>query len=90
MKLLFSVIAILVFAATSWQVYKLELKKKSLEVELIKTTKKVDSLTDENKLLEKNIAYFENPKNLEKEARAQFNYGRPDEKLIILVPKKNN
>ncbi len=82
-------IAILVFAATSWQVYKLEIKKNILQAEVSKTEKKVQALTDENVLLEKNIVYFENPKNLEKEARSQFNYALPNENLIIIVPKKN-
>ncbi len=88
MKLLFSLIAILVFGATAAQVYKLEIKKRDLQAEFSKTQKQVDALDAENKLLEKNIAYFQNPKNLEKEARSQFNYARPGEKLIIIVPKR--
>ena len=89
MKLLFSLIAILVFGATATQVYKLENKKADLQAEFFKVKKQVDILASENVLLEKNIVYFQNPKNLEKEARAQFNYALPGEKLIIVVPKKN-
>jgi cell division protein FtsB len=85
---LFSIIAILIFGATVVQVYKLENKRSALQAELSKIEKKVNELAAENSSLEKDIAYFQNPKNLEKEARAQFNYALPDEKLIILVPEK--
>ena len=88
MKLLFSLAAILIFGATSWQVYKLEIKKNILQAAFLKTEKEVTALSVENSLLENKIAYFQNPKNLEKEARSQFNYARPGEKLIIVIPKR--
>ena len=87
MRLLFSVIAMLIFGTTAVQIYKLENKKNSLEQEFSKIKEKVDALELENSSIEKDITYFKNPKNLEKEARAQFNYALPGEKLIILVPK---
>ena len=45
--------------------------------------------TDNSDLKEK-IAYYSNPRNLEKELRARFNYRFPNEKLIIVVPKKES
>ncbi len=87
MKLIFSLIAILIFGTTAVQIYKLEIKKNALQEEFSKIQEKVDALELENSSIEKDIAYFRNPKNLEKEARAQFNYALPGEKLIILVPK---
>ncbi len=59
-----------------------------MQAEFSKTQKQVDALDAENTLLENKIVYFQNPKNLEKEARSQFNYARPGEKLIIVVPKR--
>lgn len=37
--------------------------------------------------LRADLNYFLDPRNLEKELRARFNYRKPDEKLIIIVPK---
>ena len=36
--------------------------------------------------LKADLEYFQNPRNLEKELRARFNYRSPDEKIIIIVP----
>lgn len=36
---------------------------------------------------EKDLEYYLNPRNLEKELRARFNYRGQDEKMIILVPE---
>ena len=37
--------------------------------------------------LQEELQYYKAPENLEKELRARFPYRRPDEKLIIIVPK---
>ena len=41
--------------------------------------------TDEN-ILQDESQYLANPLNLEKELRARFNYKKPGEKMIIIVP----
>lgn len=45
---------------------------------------------DDNDDLREKISYYSNPRNLEKELRARFNYRFPNEKLIIVVPKKES
>lgn len=50
----------------------------------------VEDLKQDNEKLEGDLDYFKDPKNLEKEARARFNYRAPNEKMIIVVPPKTN
>ena len=49
---------------------------------------KYDAVTDENVKIQNDIQYYSNAANLLKEARSQLNYHLPDEKEIIVVPKK--
>lgn len=90
MKLLFSIITILILAATISQLYKLEIKKIALEADFNKTHSQAQALISENAKLEEEIKYLKDPENLAREAKAQLNYAKPGEKLIIVVPKKNN
>lgn len=46
-------------------------------------------LERENKEIEKDVEYYADPYNLEKELRARFNYKSPGEELLIVVPKEN-
>ena len=45
------------------------------------------SLGDENQAVERDIAYYLNPQNLEKKLREKFNYKSAGEKMIIIIPK---
>ena len=40
--------------------------------------------------LQADLDYFKEPENLVKELRSRFNYKKPGEKLIIVVPSKDN
>jgi hypothetical protein len=51
----------------------------ALNVRLIRTTA-------ENKLLEEDQKYLNNPENLEKEVKYRGNWRKADEKMIIVVP----
>ena len=46
----------------------------------------VGRFMEENKALDRDIDYYKNPNNLEKELKARFNYKRPGEELLIVVP----
>lgn len=43
--------------------------------------------TNDSEKLKADLEYFLKPSNLEKELRSRFNYRKPDEKLIIIVPE---
>ena len=80
----------LVFLAfMGYQVYRLNDQRIKLEEELSKITPRVEALAQENESLKKDIEYFANPENLLKELKSKFNYKLPDEKMIIVVPPRN-
>ncbi|MFA5172968.1 MAG: septum formation initiator family protein [Candidatus Paceibacterota bacterium] len=62
----------------------LEYKKDFREAEKLKADMSV--LKKENEELEKDIEYFNDPYNLEKELKSKFNYKREGEKMMIIVP----
>ena len=49
---------------------------------------KTDFFKKENFELQADLEYYARPENLEKELRSRFNYKKPGEKLIIIVPPK--
>ena len=85
MKIFVSVIAFAIMVATVMQLYDLREERTTLRTSVGKTSKELDTTTKENVELEGEIAYLKNPANLEREARAQFNYAAPNEKLLIIV-----
>ncbi|BCX16050.1 MAG: hypothetical protein KatS3mg098_279 [Candidatus Parcubacteria bacterium] len=46
----------------------------------------INNLAEENLIIERDIKYYLNPRNLEKKLREKFNYKHPSEKMIIVVP----
>jgi len=79
------IVAICVFIGAGlfsiWKEKKgLDKENKALEAEL-------SGLLVENKELEEEIRYYKDEENLLKEAKSQFNYRAPDEKLFIIVPE---
>lgn len=63
-------------------------RKSYLGAELGSVNAELDKLRSENRNLEADASYYADPKNLEKEARAQLNYKAPEEKMIIVVPQQ--
>lgn len=51
---------------------------------------KLIDLKEEGASLEKELDYYANPLNIEKELRARFNYKLPGERTIILVPSSTS
>ncbi|MFA6136037.1 MAG: hypothetical protein WC705_01630 [Candidatus Paceibacterota bacterium] len=61
-----------------------ELRKLSLEYKQV--SEDFVKLEDENKMIERDIAFYSFPANLEKNLREKFNYKKTGEKMIIVVP----
>ncbi len=57
--------------------------------ELKELKNKIFSLEKENSRLRAEIKFFNNPDNLEKEARSVLNYKSPGEKMAVIVNDKN-
>ena len=80
----------IVVSVLSWQLFQLYRQNHSLSAVLEDLNERVDNFTKENKEFYADIQYFSEPENLLKELRTQFNYKKPGEKLIIVVPKKDS
>lgn len=70
------------------QIYNLNSKKAFLKTNLSKVNDQVENLEKENRNLQADLEYFTDPLNLAKELKSKFNYKRPGEKLIIVVPRQ--
>ena len=88
MKILGIIIAIGITIATVMQLYRLQAERTKQTRELNDIVQQLGLISAENKRLEEEIQYYKNPANLEREARTQFDYASPGEKLIIIVPPK--
>ncbi len=86
MKTVIFIILTIVLLATWTQIYFIfkELSQSKEKFGILKT--KADNLIAENAKIKSEIEYFSLPENLEKELRSKFNYKKPEEKMIIVVP----
>lgn len=48
---------------------------------------KLLTIKKENENIAADLNYYQDPANLEKEVRAELNYKKPGEKVIVVVPK---
>ena len=90
MKRLVYIIFGLILLGLLVQVYKMGSEGWTLRKEAKEVDKELTLVETDNSDLKEKIAYYSNPRNLEKELRARFNYRLPNEKLIIVVPKKES
>ena len=88
MKRVLTIILLLAVIALLWQLFQLYLQNNGLKNNLGIIEKKLNNLSGENSKFQADLEYFAFPENLEKELRSRFNYKKPGEKLIILVPSK--
>ena len=72
------------------QVYKMGSEGWALSKEADEVNKELELVKEDNDTLREKISYYSNPRNLEKELRARFYYRFPNEKLLIIVPKKES
>ncbi len=85
-----SVLLFIVLMALLWQLYQLYLHNKELRESFSALNNRVETFNEENLVLQADLEYFSEPENLEKEIRSRFNYKKPGENLIIIVPPKND
>ena len=89
MRRFFTVLVWILSWVMLWQLYQLFSQYRNLKGVLLDFNQKAVALEEENKNLQEDAAYFQNPQNLEKELRSRFNYKKQGEKLIIVVPPKD-
>ncbi len=78
----------IVFGILVWGFYRLRGERETLVEEVKKLQETTDSLKKENSSLVEKIEYLKNPENLMKELRAQLNYKKQGENMIIVIPPK--
>lgn len=86
MKILIIILLLAAGIGIGMQTYFWGSEKTDLQANLYELGVKLDNLQKENNMLKAEIEYFSNPDNLEKEFRARFNYKKPGEEMIIVVP----
>jgi hypothetical protein len=86
MKIWYAIIVVLLCGFLGWGVWTITGDRGTLDAELTDLRAKVQALAEENASLTESIEYYQNPENLLKELKSQFNYREEGEHLIILVP----
>lgn len=87
MRKIVIIFLIIIITILALQVFKIRDERLSVEKQLKNIQTQKEDLKSENQKLKADISYFSFLENLEKEAKAQFNFIQPGEKLIIVVPK---
>jgi len=86
MKFVAIIILVIILIGISTQIYFIFKERNQLKSDVSDLNKRLKALITENANLESDIEYFSHPENLEKELKARFNYKKPDEKMMIVVP----
>ena len=86
MKIAFAVLLGLVLIFVGVQVFSFVRQKQELNATLTDMQNRLAQEKSQEADLQSQTQYLENPTNLEKELRSQFNYKKPGETMIIIVP----
>lgn len=89
MKIVVKILLTSLIAVLGWQFFNLYNQYASLKKSSTELNSETTALKLENKNINSDIQYFSNPENLEKELKSKTNYKKPDEKMIIIVPLKD-
>ncbi|MBI2013676.1 MAG: septum formation initiator family protein [Candidatus Colwellbacteria bacterium] len=88
------IVVYIVFGAVSaiilYHLYGANLERLELKERYSASMEELGELKTDIEGLESDIEYYSDPRNLEKEMRARFNYRAPNEKTIIVVPEESN
>ena len=81
-------VAVLVAVAglLGWGLITFTGERRAVERELAELTARAETFRSENRALEERLRYLEDPRNLVKELKSQFNYREEGEQLVIIVP----
>ena len=86
MKKVIAVILAVVIIYLAVQIYLIVKERNQIKERLANMGGSLESLAKENNKIQSEIDYFSRWENLEKELRAQFNYKKPGEKMMIITP----
>ena len=86
MKLFFAIILSIVVIVIGVQIASFLGQERTLSKNLSDAESRLAAAKLQEADLQEEMKYLGNPANLEKELRAQFNYKKPGETMIIIVP----
>ena len=85
---LFSFILLLILGLLLFQLYRFYGQRRQLSKNLNKTEEALGGLTEDNRKLQADLEYYLDQENLAKEAKSKFDYKRPGEKMMIVIPQR--
>ncbi len=86
MKVIIVIILGIILSAILAQSYFFIKERNRLKTDSDNLNSRLQALSKENADLQSDIEYFSRPENLEKELKSRFNYKKPGEKMMIIVP----
>jgi cell division protein FtsB len=90
MKIAFAAFLSIVVIFLVWNIIGFIGQERSLNQNLSDVQNRLAAAESQEADLEAQMQYLSNPANLEKELRAQFNYKKPGETMIIIVPEQSS
>jgi len=90
MKLAFAIFLSLFIVFLGWNIFSFLNQEHALNQNLGDVQSRLATAQSQEADLEAQVQYLSNPANLEKELRAQFNYKKPGETMIIIVPSASS
>ena len=88
MKIALAILLAVVLVFVGVQTYAFFKQERQLSANLADIEAKLTKAKGDEASLTAEVGYLANPVNLEKELRARFNYKKPGETMIIIVPGK--
>ena len=86
MRIFIAIILSIILSAILAQSYFFIKERNRLKTDSDNLSSRLQALSKENADLQSDIEYFSRPENLEKELKSRFNYKKPGEKMMIIVP----
>ncbi len=87
MKVVAAAILFIVLVLVGTKVYSFFMQEQQLSGDLADIEARLTKAQYDETNLRAQVKYLANPLNLEKELRARFNYKKPGETMIIIVPE---
>ena len=72
------------------QAFSLFMQERAIEKRVEDLRGRIERAETDRRELTAELEYFGNPANLEKELRARFNYKKPGETMIVIVPNQTS
>lgn len=83
-------VSVLIIVILGMQIFSLRKGNISARSKYEESRQELFRARNDSEKLKADLNFFANPANLEKELRARFNYRKPDENLIIIVPESSS